>query len=219
MIDVKDWLSCLMVKLEETFDERLWFVGLQGSYARGEATPTSDIDVVVILKDLTIEDLSRYGEILDSLPHRELSCGFIAGLQEIVHWEPSELFEFVHDTTPFKGTLVTLLERVDDEAIDRAIKQGACAIYHACVHNMLHEKSDDVLKGLYKQACFVVQAITYQQMGRFVTRHADLVQCSSGLEHRVVSTFLALKKGESIEFQSQTELLFQWSRKWIGSHP
>ena len=35
--------------LNETFRDRVWFVGLQGSFARGEATETSDIDVVVIL--------------------------------------------------------------------------------------------------------------------------------------------------------------------------
>jgi len=31
--------------LNETFANRVWFVGLQGSYARGEACDTSDIDV------------------------------------------------------------------------------------------------------------------------------------------------------------------------------
>ena len=35
--------------LDRAFGERVWFVGLQGSYGRGEATETSDIDVVVIL--------------------------------------------------------------------------------------------------------------------------------------------------------------------------
>ena len=43
----------------------------------------------------------------------------------------------------------------DESAVNRAIKIGACNIFHGCVHNMLHEKSEDILRGLYKSAAFV----------------------------------------------------------------
>ena len=49
MIDMTAWMQEFLQKLNEAFANRLWFVGLQGSYGRGEATDTSDIDVVVIL--------------------------------------------------------------------------------------------------------------------------------------------------------------------------
>ena len=49
MIDITNWMQYFTQKLNETFENRVWFVGLQGSYARGEATETSDIDIVVIL--------------------------------------------------------------------------------------------------------------------------------------------------------------------------
>ena len=52
MIDTTVWLKELLAALDETFDSRVWFVGLQGSYARGEATDSSDLDVVVILDRL-----------------------------------------------------------------------------------------------------------------------------------------------------------------------
>ena len=45
--------------LAQTFPGRLWFVGLQGSRARGEATAESDIDVVVVLDALAAEDIRR----------------------------------------------------------------------------------------------------------------------------------------------------------------
>ena len=37
MIDINIWMNRYMYTLSETFGERVWFVGLQGSYGRGEA--------------------------------------------------------------------------------------------------------------------------------------------------------------------------------------
>lgn len=49
-----------MQNLNDTFGNRVWFVGLQGSYGRGEARDTSDIDVVVILDELSASDIGVY---------------------------------------------------------------------------------------------------------------------------------------------------------------
>ena len=143
MIDIKAWTNTFEKKVEQTFDDRVWFIGLQGSYGRGEATDTSDIDVVVILDELQINDLKVYRDMLDTMPHRELICGFVSGRDELLSWEASDLFQFYYDTTPIKGSLDPLLERIDKKAVKRAIQTGACNIYHACVHNFVHEKSDD----------------------------------------------------------------------------
>ena len=159
MIDINDWINRFLKVLNDTFGERVWFVGLQGSYGRGEARDTSDIDVVVILDQLSVTDIQKYNTMLDTLPNRELICGFVSGKNELLDWEPSDLFQFCHDTTPIKGSLEEVVTVVDETAVNRAIKIGACNIYHGCVHNMLHEKSEDILKGLYKSASFVVQAI------------------------------------------------------------
>ena len=48
MIDITAWMEDFLQALNETFATRVWFVGLQGSYGRGEATETSDIDGVTI---------------------------------------------------------------------------------------------------------------------------------------------------------------------------
>ena len=74
MIDITAWKSLFLQRLEETFGERVWFVGLQGSYCRGEATEKSDIDMVVILDEVSVWDIQRYHTMLDRLPHRELIC-------------------------------------------------------------------------------------------------------------------------------------------------
>ena len=99
MIDISIWMDGFLRALTETFGERVWFVGLQGSYGRNEATDSSDIDVVVILDELSADDVGVYNAMLDTLPHRELACGFISGKKEIMNWEPSDLFQFYYETS------------------------------------------------------------------------------------------------------------------------
>ena len=60
MIDITRWMQNFLQILNETFANRVWFVGLQGSYGRGEATENSDIDVVVILDALSAMDIRSY---------------------------------------------------------------------------------------------------------------------------------------------------------------
>ena len=174
MIDIKTWIKDFTEKVEQTFANRVWFIGLQGSYGRDEATATSDIDVVVILDELRVNDLKTYRDMLDTLPNRDLICGFISGKAELLNWEASDLFQFYYDTTPIKGTLDSLLDRVDKQAVKRAIRIGACNIYHACVHNFVHEKSDDILRSLYKSAVFVIQAVWFYETGKYIKSKAEL---------------------------------------------
>ena len=218
MIDIKNWMNTFLDALNTTFSDRVWFVGIQGSYGRGESTETSDIDVVVILDELSAKDIQAYNNMLDTLPHRELICGFVSGKKEILNWEPSDLFQFYYDTTPIKGSLDELLSVIDESAVDRAIQIGACNIYHGCVHNMLHEKSKDILKGLYKSASFVVQAIAFKQTGNYIKHQKDLLGVVSSDEQAIVEAFVNLKNGGMIDFDLMSETLFAWSKKWISEN-
>ncbi len=215
MIDIKTWIEVFVKALNQTFENRVWFVGLQGSYGRGEARDTSDIDIVVILDELSALDINTYNTMLDALPHRELICGFLSGKQEILNWEPSDLFQFYYDTKAIKGSLDELLSLIDDVAVNRAIKMGVCNIYHGCVHNMLYEKSEEILKGLYKSASFVVQAIAFKKTGKYITHQMELSQIVSPEEKTIVDTFANLKNGGAVDFQKMSEILFAWSQKWI----
>ena len=218
MIDIKNWMNTFLDALNTTFSDRVWFVGIQGSYGRGEATETSDIDVIVILDELSAKDIQAYNNMLDTLPHRELICGFVSGKKEILNWEPSDLFQFYYDTTPIKGSLDELLSVIDECAVDRAIQIGVCNIYHGCVHNMLHEKSKDILKGLYKSASFVVQAIAFKQTGNYIKHLKDLLGVVSSDEQAIVEAFVNLKNGGMIDFDLMSERLFAWSKKWISEN-
>ena len=218
MIDITAWMEIFLQALNETFANRVWFVGLQGSYGRGDATETSDIDVVAILDELSAADIQSYHAMLDTLPHRELVCGFLSGKEELMNWEPSDLFQFCHDTTPIKGSLDEVMAVIDESAVNRAIKIGACNVYHGCVHNMLHEKSEDILRGLYKSASFVVQAIAFKETGNYISHQKDLLQVVSSAEQAIVETFLTLKNGGTVDFKLMSETLFAWSQKRISDN-
>ena len=218
MIDITTWMHSFLLALEETFTNRVWFVGLQGSYGRCEATETSDIDIVVILDELSATDIQTYHDMLDRLPHRELICGFLSGKTEIMNWEPSDLFQFCHDTTPIIGSLDEIMAVIDESAVSRAIKIGACNIFHGCVHNMLHEKSDDILRGLYKSASFVVQAIVYKQTGRYMKQQEELRIVAAPNEQIIINTFLRLKNGATVDFIPMSDALFAWAKHWISEN-
>ena len=213
MIDIGSWTEQLLHKAEEVFGERLWFVGLQGSYARGEATATSDIDIVVILDDLSFSDIQKYNSILNLLPYRELACGFLSGKEELFNWEPSDLFQFYYDTVPLRGSFDELLGFLDPSVIDRAIKAGACNVYHGCVHNMLYEKSDEVLCGLYKSAVFVAQARAFKLTGRYIKKRDELSELSDG---EIVKISSDLKNGGKVVFDEMSQKLFEWSKRLIN---
>lgn len=104
---------------------------------------------------------------------------------------------------------------MDESAVKRAIKIGACSLYHGCVHNMLHEKSEDILRGLYKSASFVVQAIAFRESGSYMKRQEDLLTVVSPDERAIVETLLHLKRGGRADFSAMSETLFVWSQKWI----
>ena len=216
MIAISTWINTFLKALRKTFGDRVWFVGLQGSYGRGEATETSDIDMVVILDELSAKDVEAYHRMLNTLSHRERICGFLSGKDELLKWEPADLFQFYYDTKPIQGSLDELLPLLDAAAVARAIKIGACNIYHGCVHNMLHEKSEDILRGLYKSASFVIQAIVFQQTGKYFSKQKDLLPVVAQDEHLILDTFLALKSGGAVDFQKMSETLLTWSKNWIG---
>ena len=95
MFHPQTYLPALIAQLRRNFGPRLRYVGLQGSYLRGEATEDSDLDVMVVLDLLAPADLDRYRAILAALPQPEKACGFLCGRAELlrvpVHQNPAQL--------------------------------------------------------------------------------------------------------------------------------
>ena len=219
MIDLTTWTADFLAALENTFGNRICFVGLQGSHARGEANETSDIDMVVILDALSPVDLQTYQAMLNTLPHRELVCGFLSGKEELLRWDPADLFSFCNDTISLKGNLMELCPKITLADVARAIKTGLCNIYHGCVHNMVHDHSDDILRELYKSASFLVQLICFQETGHYIRRKSELRGWIAWEEQQIINTFFHLKNGGDVDFQAMSDALFLWTQKWIQKIP
>lgn len=213
---IQDWMDAYVSAVQTQFGGRIWLIGLQGSYGRGEATADSDIDVVLILDALSYPDLTAYSALLDTLPSREKICGFVSGRDELLAWEKSDLFQFCNDTTPILGSLDELMQTIQDCDIRRAIKLGACNIYHACAHNAVHEKSPDILKELYKAAAFTLQAIAYLQCGVFEKRQHRLPALLSGADREILEQ--RFRQWDSIspqDFAQCSKALLLWASHWI----
>ena len=217
MIDINTWINAFTEKLRQTFANRVWFIGLQGSYGRGEATDKSDIDAVVILDELRINALKIYRDMLDTLPNRDLICGFISGKDELLNWESSDLFQFYYDTTPIKGTLDALLDKIDKSAVRRAIRVGACNVYHACVHNFVHEKNEGILRSLYKSSVFVIQAIYFYETDKYIKSKKEL-QKAINPPSAILETAQNLQNGAIVKFEEMSTLLLNWATAVINGY-
>ena len=220
-MDIKTWMKDYLDKLKSLFGSRLLFVGLQGSYGRGEATESSDIDIVVILNCVSPEDLKMYSSMLDTLPNREKVCGFISGRQELMNWERSDLFQFYYDITPIFGSIDFLQPLIGKEDVCRAVRIGACNIYHMCGHNMVHEKNGELLKALYKSAAFTVQAVSYLQAGIYRKRKTELLPVLHQPEREILETAISLKQKNDLtqaEFDRLSGELFRWASDLIAEY-
>lgn len=218
MLDMSTWLPEFTEKVKETFGDRIVCIGLQGSYSRGESGPDSGIDVVVILDKLSPADIKTYESAIDSLPSRDKIRGFISGKQELLCWEPSDLFQFYYDTMPVVGNLDSIVPLIGRENVYRAIRIGGCRLYRSCVRNMLHKKDLDSLKKLYKAVRFILQAQYYVEAGIFLRRNEDLMPRLTPENRDMLETSLRVREMESItpeEFDALSQKLFLFAGKTI----
>ena len=215
MVALESWLDAYLNAVEAAFGKRIWFVGIQGSYARGEATENSDIDIVLILDSVNPEDMATYSGLLDSLPHRELVCGFFSGKEVLLSWDTGELFQFYYDTLPVRGSLDAILPLLDRESVKRAIKIGAGNLYHGCVHNLLHGKHTQTLRNLYKAAVFTLRAVAFLRTGAYPRGYEELQACLTEQERQILETADFLKNDGIVQFQEMSEALFLWVQSII----
>ena len=214
-MEIGNWMDAFAAAVRQAFGARVYCIGLQGSRARGEANEDSDIDVVVILDEWRAEDWQRYEAVLDSLPERDKVCGFVSGKRELLAWEPSELFGFYYDTKPWYGKLEELKTCFGIEDARRAVRIGACGIYHACAHNRLHEKIEEMLRGLYKSAFFTLRADYFCRTGKFIRKKSELLSLLDGEGREILAAGLGDADGG---FAEQSEKLLRWAGSLIQTY-
>jgi predicted nucleotidyltransferase len=217
MVEIKQWMEQYKDAVKRLFGGRIQFVGLQGSYGRGEAHEHSDIDVVLILDEVSLEDLKLYKEALVELPHRPLICGFVSGRGELSGWHRADLFQFYHDTTACYGHLEDIISVPDMEDARQALLVGACNLYHLCSHSFLHALGSDMLSMLYKAAFFVLQAKHYVDTGVYIKSRAALAGVLTGRDADVLRRADKLKEGHASETDAELDvaLILRWTSEII----
>ena len=109
MFDLDKYLADLILNCQSAFGERLLYMGLQGSWLRGEAHENSDIDIMVILDGFSVRDMDIYRGILKEIGFYEKSCGFICGKDEMKCWNPLEVCQLCQTTKDLVGVLIDYL--------------------------------------------------------------------------------------------------------------
>lgn len=215
-INIEIWLQEFKNKLLHSFGNRITFLGLQGSYGRGEATSSSDIDIVVILDQINFNDLIEYRKLITSMEYSDLICGFIADKTQLEAWEKFDLLQLYLDTVPIIGDLNYLKKYFLSTDLKRAIHIFACNIYHSCSLNFLHERSTYALKELYKSTRFLIRLKFYFDKEKYLSKLHELKLNVDDAEKLILdvsySNFLNITNDDFIRMSN---ILFDYSSKLI----
>lgn len=214
--DINSWLKVFQEKLITLFGNRIKFFGLQGSYGRGEQTAGSDIDVVIILDEVSFKDLQLYQSMLDSFKEHDMICGFVSGERELMNWEKSDLLQLVLDTKPIIGSLEHLQNLFSDEDIRRSVLTGACNLYHACSHNFLHAKDSNMLVGLYKAARFTVRMKHFLDTGSYISSMKLLSEHVTDKDRTILN--IASSEFQEKDFTEYSRILIEWASEIITEY-
>ena len=219
-MDAFAWAHEATVKLQEEFGNRLVFVGLQGSRARGEAHKGSDIDLVVLLDHVRSADLARYRTLIQSMPHAKLACGFVGAADVLAAWPRHELFQFAHDTHAIYGDLAPIVGNFTRDDVIQAARIGASGIYHAACHASVFDGDaiDEILQSLFKGAFFTLQALHFARTSIYPRTKAELAQHleDNGPENEarileIGRSWKANCPATDTERQAMVDLLLEWS--------
>ena len=142
MFDLDKYLADLILNCRSAFGERLLYMGLQGSWLRGEAHENSDIDIMVILDRFSVRDMDTYRGILREIGFYERSCGFICGKDEMKRWNPLEVCQLRHTTKDLVGVLTDYLPPATREDEINYVNLSLGNLYHELCHRYIHADRD-----------------------------------------------------------------------------
>ena len=210
MTDLSEYLRKLTAECANVFGGRLLYVGLQGSYLRGEETDKSDIDIMVIIDRFSVRDMDEYGRILERIGHKDKSCGFICGRDEMIRWNPLEICHLRHTTKDLYGRLADYLPEYTRRDEIGFVKLSLGNLYHELCHRYIHadrEANIRKFRGTCKGLFFLIQNLHYLESGFFAGTKAELEMLVSE-EDRAVLGMACLPDG--FDFDGAFAVVFVW---------
>lgn len=211
MFCANEYMAQLIRRLQETFGSRLVYAGLQGSYLRGEATEASDIDPMVVIRDLGPADLAAYRSIVETLAQPGLSCGFLCGQEELACWNALEIAQLVHGTKDFFGCLKELVPAYTADDLRAYLQLSLGNLYHELAHRRVHaplEKNRQKLPMTAKGVFFILQGLYLLREGMFYPTRKELLRHLNKDDAAVMNLCCD-------DFDAAFDVLFNWCRRTL----
>ena len=218
MIEIDKYISTLIKKLNQHFSSNLLYVGLQGSYFRGEANDNSDIDIMVVLKKLELNDLTEYRKIIQSIDYSEKSCGFICSEEDLKNWNPLEICHLKHTTKDYFGCLSDLIPGYSTIDILNFIKISINNLYHEICHRYIHSTFENNLVNLpysYKNVFFILQNIYFIKTGNFAITKNELLSLSNSDDYKILKYSLDIQNNTNFDFEDYFSPLLKWCQQTL----
>lgn len=210
MIILNDYLQKLTIACQSAYGNRLLYVGLQGSYLRGEANENSDIDIMIVIDRFSVKDMDKYRDILKSIGSFEKSCGFICGKDELTRWNPLEVCQLIYTTKDIFGTLKDFLPSATREDEINYVKMSLGNVYHEICHRYIHadrEKNIAKFRITCKSFFFLIQNLHYLESGKFIVTKKELKQQVSEDDCKILEL---AELDDNFDFDKAMSLLFTW---------
>ena len=81
------------------------------------AMAASDIDPVIILQQCGKDEILKYRAYLDTLPEKDILCGFVSSIDELRAWESADRAQLILDPKPVYRGYCSLLKNVYKKAL------------------------------------------------------------------------------------------------------
>ena len=213
LVDIEDYTKRLTEELKKKFGKRLLYVGLQGSYLRGEATSESDIDIMLVLDEVHAKDLNVYRQILEELGEYNRACGFVCGRNELLNWFPEEICHILHTTSDIYGRLSDLAPAYSKKDVADYIKMSVGNLYHTLCHRRIHsemEKNVNKLSLAKRDIFFILQNLYYFENNNFIEKKSEVASVVTGIDLQVWECFSENVTVENID--QKLDLLLDWCK-------
>ncbi len=222
MVEIESYTDRLLEKLKGHFGRRLVYLGLQGSYLRGEAGENSDIDIMAVLDGLTLEDMDAYRAMVEEMEESGRACGFICSREDLLNWNRCETGHLLHTTRDLYGRLEELTPDYSPEDVKEFIRISVGSLYHGICHPYIHSAeplNGDRLEAAFKQVFFILQNKQYLESGLWGGTKRELLDMLSEEDRALLKTSMKIgAEGAPMDEGERRELLGQlveWCQRML----
>lgn len=175
-MDWRPWMDAFLPPLLEALPGRVAFVGIQGSFGRGEAGPESDVDLVVVLDALGAAELAACRGVLEKMPFADRACGFFCDRAALAAWPAFDALQLRLDTSRSTALWRNCCPPWGRRRWTRPFGRRPPALYHAACHTALFDAQPEAaLPALQKAAFFALRLAHCRRSGQYTAARQSLL--------------------------------------------